>query len=668
MTGTDAPRYVLRTFGATELAAADGEPVQRVMRQPKRLALLAYLACARPLGLHRRDKLAALLWPELNADRARGALRTALSRLRDDLGDSTIVVRGHEEVGLAPAALWCDTVALDDALRAGDLEAAWTLYRGPFCEALHAHGASEEFESWMTGERRRYHEALQAALVGAATDALRDREADRAVSLARRALQLAPTDEPAARALIEAHSRRGDRAAALATLDALRSALQREYGVEPSRDTLVLAQALRAAEGAAPLYPEPDVPRQPSHAHALPPEPSASVAAPQDLAPPSRATARGWGRTRLAAAALVVTTLTALFAQRPAPADAGDRRWTRTGLATGRREARHHPMVLLDSTRNALLVVGGMLRPEPLLIADDALRFQAPEVGDVATWTSEHVRGIGATARWLVAVANDIEHDVAIGFGGASGTTLPCHDDVWVLRDLSGRSGQPQWTRVETPGTRPSPRADAQAFYDPTRRALVVFGGHDCVQRYHTDAWILQFDDSTLRRGTWRRVAVGADSPAPTPRTNVVTQYDRAHARLFVFGGRVNGRVTDELWALTDLYAASAQWTRLHCADAPAPRAHAASVWDDRTSSMLIVGGLDDAEHERADTWQLQVPAEAAACRWLPVDDARDELTPRFASAARFDPRARRVFLYGGYVGGAPAIDVWTLDDPFRSP
>jgi len=41
-----------------------------VLAQPKRVALLAYLAAATPRRLHRRDSLLALFWPELDQEHA----------------------------------------------------------------------------------------------------------------------------------------------------------------------------------------------------------------------------------------------------------------------------------------------------------------------------------------------------------------------------------------------------------------------------------------------------------------------------------------------------------------------------------------------------------------------------------------------------------------------
>lgn len=53
----------LQLWGAVDLTRDDGTVAASVLAQSKRLALLSYLALARPRGLHRRDKLLALFWP-----------------------------------------------------------------------------------------------------------------------------------------------------------------------------------------------------------------------------------------------------------------------------------------------------------------------------------------------------------------------------------------------------------------------------------------------------------------------------------------------------------------------------------------------------------------------------------------------------------------------------
>ena len=74
-----------RTLGSLDLVDAGGQTLGAVLSGPKRAALLAYLAIARPRGFHRRDVLVALLWPELDQERARAALRHTLHHLRRSL-------------------------------------------------------------------------------------------------------------------------------------------------------------------------------------------------------------------------------------------------------------------------------------------------------------------------------------------------------------------------------------------------------------------------------------------------------------------------------------------------------------------------------------------------------------------------------------------------------
>ena len=62
------------TLGSFELLEGRPPAVRLIPTQPKRLALLAYLALAQPRGFHRRDTILALFWPELSGEEARRAL------------------------------------------------------------------------------------------------------------------------------------------------------------------------------------------------------------------------------------------------------------------------------------------------------------------------------------------------------------------------------------------------------------------------------------------------------------------------------------------------------------------------------------------------------------------------------------------------------------------
>src|SRR5262245_65766267 len=106
----------LRTLGLLELRDEHGAELRSLLAQPKRVALLTYLALEATNGFCRRDLLLALFWPEFDSNRARNALRQALHFLRRTLGSDAVVGRGDEEIGLNSGLLWCDVAAFQDAI------------------------------------------------------------------------------------------------------------------------------------------------------------------------------------------------------------------------------------------------------------------------------------------------------------------------------------------------------------------------------------------------------------------------------------------------------------------------------------------------------------------------------------------------------------------------
>lgn len=662
--GSAAP-FGLRVFGGVDLRDAAGRPVESVLRQPKRLAVLAYLACARPRGFHRRDKVAALFWPELSSDRARAALRTTLSRLRDDLGDGCLVSRAADEIGIDFARLRCDAVLLDECLQSDDPSAARELYGGLFLEGVHVDGAGEGLESWIAAERTRIPQQLASALHRHAQRAAEQRNLGSAVSLLRQALEVSPLDERIGRDLISAQLDSGNRGAALATFESLRAGLRREFSVAPSAATMALIAPIRQEQDVVATRRQPvDAGRRDHVSEATSSSISASAALGGSLP-------TGRRRRVELLTVLLLSVSAAVWGGAQLAAEAASRRhvqWRLAPSGDGRREARHHPTVLLDSTRTSLAVVGGLVRAQPLLLADDILRARGVTANRKSEWRTDVASGRDAPSRWIAASALDLEHDRAFVFGGASGSTLPCHNDLWLLSDISGLGGSTTWSRVRTRGTLPSARADAQLFFDRSRRELLLYGGHDCVSTYHHDAWTLRFDDATLKSGEWiaRRVAPGADEP--TPRVHSMVEYDARDGRLVVIHGQTAQGPQDESWVLEGLHGdAPVTWRMLRCENAPLARAHAASVWDDAAQEMVIIGGRVTQTDATNEVWRLSgLAGTAAACTWEQLDPAGPVPAERYAAVAHFDPRARRVIVFGGYHQGAPLIDIWTMSDPFR--
>jgi DNA-binding SARP family transcriptional activator len=234
----------LRLLGALTLTGDDGREVREVVAQPKRLALLAYLAAARPHGFHRRDTLLAIFWPEADETHARRALNRAVYFLRGALGDDAIVSRGPEEVGVATDRVWCDVCAFDEAIAGERLEAALQLYRGDLLVGFYVDDAPG-LERWLAAER----EALRARAAAAArTLAARHENGGSytpAIGWARRAADYAPDDERALRRLIALLEKAGDRAGALRAYQSFAARLASELGAAPSAETRALAERLR---------------------------------------------------------------------------------------------------------------------------------------------------------------------------------------------------------------------------------------------------------------------------------------------------------------------------------------------------------------------------------------------------------------------------------------
>ena len=241
-----------RTLGALRLIGTDGREAAGVLAQPKRLALLAYLIMARPRGQHRRDTLLALFWPDLSQSHARHALSQALHFLRRSLSAQLVVTRGSEEVGVDPTLVRCDALAFDQAVDAGDVEAASTLYEGDFLAGFFLSDAPE-FERWLDNERSRLRSrAVEVARTRADLGRAEGKRID-AARWASRAAALDPLDERALRRLMRAHDEAGDRAAAIGAFQAFARRLSQELDAEPSPETLRLAEVIRARVTPSPL-------------------------------------------------------------------------------------------------------------------------------------------------------------------------------------------------------------------------------------------------------------------------------------------------------------------------------------------------------------------------------------------------------------------------------
>jgi DNA-binding SARP family transcriptional activator len=238
----------LQLLGPVRVSRADGELAGPLLTQPRRVAILAYLAIARPHGFQARDSLIALLWPEVDQAHGRHALRNALHALRQALGDDVIVTAGDHLVGVDRARIFCDALELENDVAAGRLGRAVSGYEGELLRGFHVNGAPE-FERWLDAERIRLRDLACAAGWRHADECLRAGDVTAAVRAARAAHAYAPDDELSLRRLLELLTTAGDRSSALRAYREFADRLRAEYGVEPSTETRAMLGPLPAVVG-----------------------------------------------------------------------------------------------------------------------------------------------------------------------------------------------------------------------------------------------------------------------------------------------------------------------------------------------------------------------------------------------------------------------------------
>jgi DNA-binding SARP family transcriptional activator len=300
----------LKTLGAIDLSATDGRDVHAVLAQPKRLALLAYLALAQPRSAHRRDVLLSLFWPEQDAEHARNALSQAVYFLRRALGADVLLPGPGDTLGLRVEAVQCDAWEFERAISERRNAAAVELYRGALLPGLHVADAAPELEQWLDDERARLARLNERALEQVAVEREAAHDFAGAAIWWRRLVAADPLSSRIALRLVRSLAASGDRAAAIRHAQSHERLVRDEIGVAPDGELSAFMEQLHSSHpishaagserrfSALPPAASETATSAPSPVMPTPPTP--------DVAPvPTSGSARAPTRRRVAAAAVV---------------------------------------------------------------------------------------------------------------------------------------------------------------------------------------------------------------------------------------------------------------------------------------------------------------------------------------------------------------------------
>src|SRR5437762_1199756 len=148
-----SPRMLtLRTLGAVFVSGPDGVPISAATAQRRPLALLSILAVADGAGVS-RDRLVGLLWPEVEANKARHNLTQALYHSRRMLACDDLFIIAGSTIRLNDQHIENDVAQFTSFLETED-ECAAEWYQGEFLEGFFLPGVVD-FDHWMSAERTR---------------------------------------------------------------------------------------------------------------------------------------------------------------------------------------------------------------------------------------------------------------------------------------------------------------------------------------------------------------------------------------------------------------------------------------------------------------------------------------------------------------------------------
>lgn len=254
--------FSLRILGPAELTGDGGVAVQSVVKQPKRLALLAYLALA-PTGRRSRAEVIDVFWGDHDGDKARHALSQALYYLRRSLGKNAVVVEG-ETLALNPRQIESDTIAFHEHLDAERLADAVELYKGDLLRGFSG-AVGPAFDRWLDRARETLRRQAVDALERLSLEAEQRGDHAQAVGWAERGHALAPYNEAPVRRLLAALMSASQPVRAGEVYERFAAAIREELGAAPSPETAALLKTPAPAAGPRAVAPRPDAPDERAH-------------------------------------------------------------------------------------------------------------------------------------------------------------------------------------------------------------------------------------------------------------------------------------------------------------------------------------------------------------------------------------------------------------------
>jgi Phosphoesterase family/Galactose oxidase, central domain len=268
--------------------------------------------------------------------------------------------------------------------------------------------------------------------------------------------------------------------------------------------------------------------------------------------------------------------------------------WTLVTSSPNSPSPRSGPAVTYDARDGYVLLFGGQSATGPL---NDTWSYQN------GTWT-KITSAAGPSPRAGAVVAYDADCQCAVLYGGLSGNRSD--DETWEYQDGN-------WTNLTSDvGTGPGGLAWASLAFDAATGELVLFGGYGGAgpnadtYSYSNATWLLPGNLS----GTWSQAV--QSSPFLFPRDEATLVYDPSLKAVVLFGGQNNTTAMGDTWLLEDQEWTLVAKT---VSKVVPPEGGAVADYDAELGAVVLFGGSDNSTYLNT-TWILQGRTWALAWAW----------------------------------------------------
>lgn len=229
----------IKLFGTTSVVRQAQRTVDLGGVKPRQILQVLALAHGTPVS---KERLADLIWEGVLPRSYLATLESYVCVLRRQIGSrgrASVIMTTPRGYVLDPARVRVDLDECRSLLERarGDVEHAVPLVEEALRIARDPFLASDPFAPWTAGERHVVTRELVEACVLASERSIAAGAGPVAVRLARRAVDLAPVAEEAARVLMRALQMCDRHSESLQVFGALRVAMSEELGVEPAQAT-----------------------------------------------------------------------------------------------------------------------------------------------------------------------------------------------------------------------------------------------------------------------------------------------------------------------------------------------------------------------------------------------------------------------------------------------